>query len=307
MTKRKLLLADDSITIQKVVNLTFADEGIEVVAFGNGSLAIEQLDEVKPDLVLADVHMPGLNGYEVCERVKQSPNFSKVPVMLLVGSFEPFDENEANRVGADDYLTKPFQSIKQLINKVTALLNHSSENTVETAPLTPIVEEQFNFDDYDAGESQSKNSLAENSFGENSSFGDGLKSKFVDSGMDDKMIETNSFNWFTPKTPEVQNDFDVAEKVDENQGVSYQTTYENPPIEVNQTVPLSFSDVQEITANSGFASPQDEWSVAEKDNESLSEANQYVNLKVDEVQPDNQNNVDIINEKGFDFEPSSIP
>ncbi|MBC7798442.1 MAG: hypothetical protein H7Z37_16355 [Pyrinomonadaceae bacterium] len=121
------------------------------------------------------------------------------------------------------------------------------------------------------------------------------------------MIETNSFNWFTPKTPEVQNDFDVAEKIDENHDVSYQTTYENPPVEVNQTVPLSFSDVQEIAANSSFKLPQDEWSVAEKDEENPSETNQHDNLKVDEARRDNQNEVETTNEKGFDFEPSSIP
>ncbi len=123
MSKRKLLLADDSITIQKVVNLTFADEGIEVVAVGSGDLAIERLSEISPDLVMADVHMPGLNGYQVCDRIRQNPHFKDIPVILLVGSFEPFDENEARRVGANDYLTKPFQSIRLLVNKVAVLLS----------------------------------------------------------------------------------------------------------------------------------------------------------------------------------------
>jgi CheY-like chemotaxis protein len=124
--QRKLLLADDSITIQKVINLTFADEGIEVTAVGNGATAIERLPEIAPDLVLADVHMPGLNGYEVCERIRNTPEFQDVPVMLLVGSFEPFDETEARRVGANDFLTKPFQSIKQLVNKVHGLLEQTA-------------------------------------------------------------------------------------------------------------------------------------------------------------------------------------
>lgn len=123
MLKRKLLLADDSITIQKVVNLTFADEGIEVISVGNGSQAVEKLEEVAPDLVLADVHMPGLSGYEVCEKVRSHGRFGKIPVILLVGSFEPFDEQEAARVGADAHLIKPFQSIRQLVSKVTELLD----------------------------------------------------------------------------------------------------------------------------------------------------------------------------------------
>jgi CheY-like chemotaxis protein len=63
------------------------------------------LEEVAPDIVLADIFMPGLNGYEVCEHIKRNERFRHIPVMLLVGSFEPFDEAEARRVGADDYLT----------------------------------------------------------------------------------------------------------------------------------------------------------------------------------------------------------
>lgn len=122
VSQRKLLLADDSVTIQKVVNLTFADEGIEVITVGDGDSAMAKFAELAPDLVMADVNMPGLSGYEVCEKIRQSsaPN---IPVILLVGSFEPFDETEANRVGANDFLTKPFQSIRQLVNKVTELLD----------------------------------------------------------------------------------------------------------------------------------------------------------------------------------------
>jgi CheY-like chemotaxis protein len=119
---RKLLLADDSITIQKVVDLTFADEGVKVVCFSNGREAIEKLEEVAPDVVLADVFMPEINGYQVCEYIKQNDKFKHIPVILLVGSFEPFDEAEARRVGADDTLTKPFQSIRRLIDKVGGLM-----------------------------------------------------------------------------------------------------------------------------------------------------------------------------------------
>src|SRR6266571_6376345 len=119
---RKLLLADDSVTIQKVVDLTFADEGVQVVAVNNGAEAIERLEEISPDIVLADVFMPGMTGYQVCEFIKQNERLKHIPVMLLVGSFEPFDEAEARRVGADDILTKPFQSIRNLLDKVGGLL-----------------------------------------------------------------------------------------------------------------------------------------------------------------------------------------
>lgn len=120
---RKLLLADDSATIQKVIDLTFADEGVRVVAVSNGREAIEQLLDLAPDIVLADVHMPSPNGYEICEYVKTNEQLKHIPVMLLVGSFEPFDEAEARRVGADDILTKPFQSIRRLIDRVGALVS----------------------------------------------------------------------------------------------------------------------------------------------------------------------------------------
>jgi CheY-like chemotaxis protein len=117
----KILLADDSITIQKVVNLTFADEGIEVVSVSNGDLAEKRLSEVKPDLVLADVFMPGKNGYELCETIKQSTHFRHIPVVLLVGAFEPFDQMEAKRVRADAHLTKPFES-RTLVDTVRNLI-----------------------------------------------------------------------------------------------------------------------------------------------------------------------------------------
>ena len=120
---RKLLLADDSATIQKVIDLTFADEGVQVVSVSNGREAIDRLPEIQPDVVLVDVFMPSPNGYEVCEYVKTNEQFKHIPVMLLVGSFEPFDEAEARRVGADDILTKPFQSIRRLIDRVGALVS----------------------------------------------------------------------------------------------------------------------------------------------------------------------------------------
>jgi CheY-like chemotaxis protein len=133
---KKLLLADDSITIQKVVDLTFADEGVTVLTVNNGREAIEKLSEFAPDIVLADVFMPQLSGYEVCEHIKQNEQLKHIPVILLVGSFEPFDEAEARRVGANDTLTKPFQSIRNLIDKVGALVGgRAAEERIPTAEL----------------------------------------------------------------------------------------------------------------------------------------------------------------------------
>ena len=106
----KLLLADDSITIQKVVSLTFAEEDFDVTCVGNGEIALEKIREARPDIILADIFMPRKTGYEVCEFVKSSPLYQHIPVILLVGTFEPFDKNEAARVRSDGYLTKPFET-----------------------------------------------------------------------------------------------------------------------------------------------------------------------------------------------------
>jgi len=130
---RKLLLADDSIAIQKVIDLTFTDEGMEVTTVGDGQDALEVLKQFTPDVVLADVYMPGVDGYELCQFIKQSERFRGVPVMLLIGTFEPFDEARARRAGADDVVTKPFQSIRQLVSRVGSLLGNEQEAKNETA------------------------------------------------------------------------------------------------------------------------------------------------------------------------------
>ena len=117
--KRRILLADDSVTIQKVIELTFMDEDYEVRAVSNGDEAVALLHEVNPDFVIADVHMPGANGYEVCRRAKAlRPD---IPVLLLVGTFEPFDEGQARACGADSFLKKPFDS-QELLQRVEELL-----------------------------------------------------------------------------------------------------------------------------------------------------------------------------------------
>ncbi|MGH9428838.1 MAG: response regulator [Terriglobia bacterium] len=136
-----ILLADDSITIQKIVNLTFSGEGIDVVTVGNGEAAVKKILEIRPALVLADIFMPGKNGYEVCDYIKNDPSLNATPVILLVGAFEPFDSNEAARVKADGHLTKPFE-IKVLISAVNSLISAAGEqkDAAETGPELPVPE-----------------------------------------------------------------------------------------------------------------------------------------------------------------------
>src|SRR5213593_2973240 len=135
---RKLLLADDSLAVQKVIDLTFTDEGMEVTTVGVGDAALQKLEQFAPDVILADVYMPGIDGYSLCEQIKQNERFGRIPVILLVGSFEPFDEAEARRVGADDVVTKPFQSIRQLVSRVGALMGGSAEEFEKTQRLSTL-------------------------------------------------------------------------------------------------------------------------------------------------------------------------
>jgi CheY-like chemotaxis protein len=130
---RKLLVADGSPYYQTVLGLTFTDEGMEVLTAGDGQEALAKLEQSTPDVVLASVSMPGIGGYELCERIKQSERFGHIPVMLLVGLHEPFDQAEARRVGADDVVTKPFQSIRQLVSRVGRLLSGKAADAEDTA------------------------------------------------------------------------------------------------------------------------------------------------------------------------------
>lgn len=133
--RRRILLADDSVTIQKVIELTFMDEDYDVKAVSNGDEAVAALPDVKPDFVIADVHMPGANGYEVCRRSKEiQPG---VPVLLLVGTFEPFDEGQARAAGADSFLKKPFDS-QELLQRVQELVSsRPGTAAAAAAPAAP--------------------------------------------------------------------------------------------------------------------------------------------------------------------------
>jgi CheY-like chemotaxis protein len=118
----RILVADDNSNIQKMVGLALKDQGIDVVAVGNGEAAVRKISDIRPDLVLADVFMPVRNGYEVCQYVKSDSTLAHIPVILLVGAFDPLDEQEAQRVGADGVLKKPFVPPDPLISMVKSAL-----------------------------------------------------------------------------------------------------------------------------------------------------------------------------------------
>lgn len=132
-----LLLADDSVTIQRVIELTFADEDIRVIAVSDGDQAIAALDKAPPDIVLADVGMPGRDGYQVAQHIKVTPRLSHIPVLLLTGAFEPIDQARAAEVGCDGVLAKPFEP-QLVIGRVKELLSKPKVVAPSLdAPLAP--------------------------------------------------------------------------------------------------------------------------------------------------------------------------
>jgi len=134
----KLLLADDSVTIQRVIELTFADEDIQVIAVGDGQTAIDRIEADRPDIVLADVGMPERDGYEVAAYVKNAPHLAHIPVLLLTGAFEPIDEQRAGAVGCDGVLAKPFEP-HMVIMRVKELLAGGAAGVPVREPIGTVL------------------------------------------------------------------------------------------------------------------------------------------------------------------------
>src|SRR6185295_5164895 len=132
---KNLLVADDSLTIRKVIGMIFSTEDFQVHTVDNGIDAISKTRELRPDVVLADVMMPGKNGYEVCEALKNDPSTQGIPVMLLAGTFEAFDEARARAARADDHITKPFES-QVLLDKVKTMLGLGKSDSISRPPTS---------------------------------------------------------------------------------------------------------------------------------------------------------------------------
>ncbi|MSO20859.1 MAG: response regulator [Acidobacteria bacterium] len=154
----KILLADDSTHAQRMGVKILSAEGFEVVTVSNGKAAIDSFQKSTPDLVIADVFMPGRNGYEVCQHVKTTEELKHIPVLLIIGAMEPYDPDEGKKAGADGVITKPLES-SALVTTVKGLIDAAkrfaptkpkkekvSEETVTTTstatnPYGPVVED----------------------------------------------------------------------------------------------------------------------------------------------------------------------
>ena len=145
----KLLLADDSVTIQRVIELTFADEDVQVIAVSDGKQAIHRAQQDPPDIILADVGMPERDGYEVTTFIKQTPELKHIPVLLLTGAFEPIDEGRARAAGCDGVLVKPFEP-QLVINRVRELIRARSAAppVPAAAPAPPLAAPTGSIEEY---------------------------------------------------------------------------------------------------------------------------------------------------------------
>ncbi len=132
----RVLIADDSGRIQKELAQLLQDAGFEVTTVSNGEHAVRKLPTFKPDLVLADIFMPVRTGYEVCQYIRQSADFAETPVLLLASKMEPYDEKEAQRVGASGRIEKPFENLQTVL----ATVQKHMANVVAAQPPPPIDE-----------------------------------------------------------------------------------------------------------------------------------------------------------------------
>lgn len=134
----RILLADDSMTAQNMGKKILSDGGYEVIAVSNGAAALKKIAEQKPDVVVLDIYMPGYSGLEVCERLKNTIETARVPVLLTVGKLEPFRPEDAVRVRAEGVIIKPFEATELL-----AVVEKAASHVVKVAPaaLKPAVEQ----------------------------------------------------------------------------------------------------------------------------------------------------------------------
>jgi CheY-like chemotaxis protein len=123
---RTLLLADDNITVQRVIALTFAAEDIQVVSCNDGQQAMERMAAQPPDIVLAGTSLPTMNGYDLARFIRNQPELASIPVLLLSGAFENIDEARVVSSGASGVIEKPVEP-NNVIGRVKELLGLKSE------------------------------------------------------------------------------------------------------------------------------------------------------------------------------------
>jgi two-component system, OmpR family, alkaline phosphatase synthesis response regulator PhoP len=132
VAKGKILVVDDEIYIVHILDFSLGIEGYEVMTALDGEQALAKVAQDRPDLIVLDIMMPKLDGYETCKALKQNPETHDIPVILLSAKGRNVDQKVGFEVGADDYITKPF-SPRKLVERINAILGQTSRQDAARA------------------------------------------------------------------------------------------------------------------------------------------------------------------------------
>src|SRR5215475_6654178 len=162
----KLLLVEDSLSIQTLVETAFAREGFEVMVAGDALDGLHKAQTVRPDIVLADASMPGLDGFQLCQRIRQSAGGRQVPVVLLTSGFTAYDKAKGDRAGVTTHLAKPFdpQVLLALVKQLVPVVRHPVSPPAAAASILPHTGDDP-FEASDAGAPASEESGAHSAAG----------------------------------------------------------------------------------------------------------------------------------------------
>lgn len=130
MASTKILIVDDEINIQELIKFNLKNQGYDVLVAGDGVEALRLVKTEKPDLILLDLMLPGIDGYDVCSQIRKNNSISSIPIIMITAKGEEFDKVHGLDLGADDYITKPF-SIKELLARVNAILRRTKIQVFE--------------------------------------------------------------------------------------------------------------------------------------------------------------------------------
>ncbi len=128
--KKKIFVIDDEKDIQDIIMINLSLQNLDVLAFSSAEEALEELKKTRPDLILLDIMMDGMDGFEFCRRLRSVDEYKDIPIIFLSAKSDEFDKVLGLELGGDDYVTKPF-SIKELASRIKAVLRRSDIHTKE--------------------------------------------------------------------------------------------------------------------------------------------------------------------------------
>ena len=231
----KILVADESPTIHKIVAMAFEDEGFTVEGISRGEHVLDYMWEFQPDIVLTDIHLPGVDGYELCRQIKNSPSFGATRVILLTSDFEDLDKVELEISRADDFISKPFKT-EEILKKVKTQLNAAEPENGAQAKKTGSSQQPEN------------NKVIQNEFEDiinqpKESTTDPVKQIFSEEGDPKTSIEEIELVTDTPSEPK------VGKSREEKSQTAEKTRKDNPPTQddprTHKLLPEIFLDISE--------------------------------------------------------------